>query len=179
MYVPKWYVYAAMIVLIAICGIPYLFIGMTGEMFMPKDEGERWLDVFRDYGVGGLLVITILAFGAHLEIIKKRKPFAILVGENLDAYIKDMQQQEEISTLKAHIASLENGEVLTNAPPCDGKGLPALVCRLRREGKSEKEIYDHLYGNEKWCSQVQIGALLHPDESKIAGESMRQAVLRA
>ena len=45
--------------------------------------------------------------------------------------------------------------------PCDGKGLPAVVCRLRREGKEEKEITEYLSDKGQWCSNPQVGALLH------------------
>lgn len=43
----------------------------------------------------------------------------------------------------------------------DGHGLCSLVIRMRKEGKTEKEIAATLHGSGKWCSASQIGALLH------------------
>lgn len=44
----------------------------------------------------------------------------------------------------------------------EGYGLCSLVIRMRKEGKTEKEIAATLHDSGKWCSASQIGALLHP-----------------
>lgn len=44
----------------------------------------------------------------------------------------------------------------------EGHGLCSLVIRMRKEGKTEKEIAATLHDSGKWCSASQIGALLHP-----------------
>lgn len=61
---------------------------------------------------------------------------------------------------------------------CICKGLPSVVCKLRREGKSDEEIAACLYDGGTWCTQAQIGALLHADDSRVASESMQQRARR-
>jgi len=82
--------------------------------------------------------------------------------------------ERKITSLEAEIAQIQ---IDTDEKRCDGKGLVALVCRMRRE-KKDKEIAAHLYDNGKWCSKAQVGALLHNDDSRIHADSMQQRAKR-
>lgn len=58
----------------------------------------------------------------------------------------------------------------------DGHGLCSLVIRMRKEGKTEKEIAEFLNGDkEKWCSASQIGALLHRGGNVSADAMLKHA----
>ena len=91
--------------------------------------------------------------------------FAVLQLQDL----KD--EQERVRTeVQRRIAELnaQSAEEANSNQPCDGKGLPSEVCRLRREGKDEKEIAAHLSDKGQWCSNPQIGALLH-ENTQVSG----------
>lgn len=131
------------------------------------------------------------------EIIKERivlnssamKEAASLIGDAAplvaEAAILSMDKealQKEIASLKAELAALKSeltvAKESNTSPVCDGKGTPAMVCRMRREGKKEREIAEILYGNGgKHFSHAQVGALLHPDESVTKADSKRLAAL--
>ena len=55
----------------------------------------------------------------------------------------------------------QSAEEANTSQSCVGKGLPAVVCRLWREGKDEKEIAEYLSDKGQWCSNPQVGALPH------------------
>ena len=86
--------------------------------------------------------------------------------------LKDARDESERLHLTAARQIAERKAQSTNEAnphqPCDGKGLPAVVCRLRREGKDEKEIAEYLSDKGQWCSNPQVGALLH-ENTAISG----------
>ena len=84
--------------------------------------------------------------------------------------------QEQLAAAQTRIAELE--AQLSSRADCDGKGLPAVVCSMRRQQQTDEEIAAHFYDNNTWCSQSQVGALLHPDTARVLGNSMRQRARR-
>jgi hypothetical protein len=81
--------------------------------------------------------------------------------------------EKELRNAEENLLTTKNS-LLKNVTICNGKGLVALVCRMRRDGKSDQDIAKHLYDDGKWCSYSQVGALLHPDEGRVAADSMQQ-----
>lgn len=80
--------------------------------------------------------------------------------------------------LLSKIGELEKKLSDATTQPHNDKGLSGLVCKLRREGKSDEEIAAYLYDGGTWCTQAQIGALLHADDSRVASASMQQRARR-
>ncbi len=80
------------------------------------------------------------------------------------------------------IAALEAELAAAKAEPAttleNGKSLADVVCRMRQQGKTDEEIAAYLYDGGKWCSQAQVGALLHADENRIKNDSMKKAERR-
>jgi hypothetical protein len=72
----------------------------------------------------------------------------------------------EFATARQRIAELEiqlaTAKEAPTTPACVCKGLPSVVCQMRRSGKSEKEIAESLSDKGQGCSNPQIGALVHP-----------------
>ncbi|MDR3319592.1 MAG: hypothetical protein LBS77_01220 [Desulfovibrio sp.] len=65
------------------------------------------------------------------------------------------RQDDPLVAATARIAELE--AQLAAQVSCDRYGMPFLVCKLRREGKTDKEIAEILYAKGqdnkgKWCS---------------------------
>lgn len=91
---------------------------------------------------------------------------------------ENIKNDHDIKLLLLKIRELEKKLSDAAAQPHDDKGLSGLVCRMRREGKSDEEIAAYLYDGGTWCTQAQIGALLHADDSRVASESMQQRARR-
>lgn len=83
----------------------------------------------------------------------------------------------ELEATKKQLVALEAVQKAESSR-CDGKGFLPVVCRMRRDGKSEEDIAAFLYGDGTWFSYAQVGALLHPDESRVAADSMQQRARR-
>ena len=92
-------------------------------------------------------------------------------AEKKDSRIAELEK--EVAELKEQLAAK-----LEQTMASDGKSLADVVCRMRREGKTDEEIAAHLNDNGKWCSYAQVGALLHADETRVAAESMSQRARR-
>lgn len=86
--------------------------------------------------------------------------------------------KDNIQNLLSRIEELEEKLSDATTQPHDGKGLSGLVCKMRREGKSDEEIAAYLHDDGKWCTQAQVGALLHVDGNRIASGSMQQRARR-
>ena len=88
-----------------------------------------------------------------------------LQSDDMDDELKRARTEKErrIAEFKALLA-----EEADTPQPCGGKGLPSVVCLLRREGKDEKEIAAYLSDKGQWCSNPQIGALLH-ENTQVSG----------
>jgi len=83
------------------------------------------------------------------------------------------EARKRISELEAENATLK--AELASKAGCDGKGLPAVVCRMRREGKTSKEIAECLRDKSKWgLSHAQVGALLYTGRGYITEDSFRK-----
>ena len=91
---------------------------------------------------------------------------------------ENTNNEQYIKSLLLKIEELEKRLSVEVPKLNEGKGLSGLVCKLRREGKSDEEIADYLYDGGTWCTQAQIGALLHADDSRVASESMQQRARR-
>lgn len=106
----------------------------------------------------------------------------IILNLETEPILKQTQVTELYSELEAAQCRIKELEqlILTakNKSVCDGKGLSALVCHMRREGKTDEEIAAYLHDDGTWCTQAQVGALLHVDENRIASESMQQRARR-
>lgn len=124
----------------------------------------------------------------EFEEISKWKKSSSIVEDGF-VFLRELYEQQantiislskEIKNKNERIEILERQlqGMSTGTASCDGRGLASIVCRLRREGKTEEELAMHFHDDGKWCSQAQVGALLHPDESMIASESMGQRARR-
>jgi hypothetical protein len=78
----------------------------------------------------------------------------------------------------SRIAELEKELAAVKARLENDKGLSAVVCRMRRGGKTDEEIAFFLSDGGGWCSDAQVGALLHHDENRVASSSMQQRARR-
>lgn len=89
-----------------------------------------------------------------------------------------------IAELEAQLTEVQKQltEAQQTAPatsPLDNdNSLAAMVCKMRYAGKEEEEIAAHLYDDGEWCTQSQVGALLHADESRVVSSSMQQRARR-
>ena len=86
--------------------------------------------------------------------------------------------QKALKEKDTNLAELRTELESTKAELESGKSLADMVCRMRREGKNDEEIAVYLHDGGKWCSQAQVGALLHADETRVAAESMSQRARR-
>lgn len=83
------------------------------------------------------------------------------------------EKNASIAKLKAQLAATASH---TASPTCNCKGLPAVVCQMRRQGESEKEIAKYLWDKGQGCSNPQIGALVHPTAK--VGETTSDAMTK-
>lgn len=86
--------------------------------------------------------------------------------------------QSSLEEKDARIAELEKELAAVKAVLENGKSLADAVCRMRREGKTDEAIAAYLHDDGKWCSQAQVGALLHADGTRVAADSMNQRARR-
>lgn len=87
---------------------------------------------------------------------------------------KDVQEKDSsISKLENDLAVAKKASTVS---ACACKGLPAIVCQMRREGRNEEEIAKHLWDKGQGCSNPQIGALVHPTAK--VGETTSDAMTK-
>lgn len=174
--------------------------------FLNDDSGDRLMtsreEEFRDYRDtygfhGGLVPFFSMGMleGLTVERIdwenwqtRQRKALPKNTTQEFTVvFSPDETQQKWIDAVQdgkkkeARIAELEQ-EITANSvggtAACDGKGLPSVVCRMRRKGKTDEEIAAHLHAGGSWCSHAQVGALLHTDDTSVAARSMSQRARR-
>lgn len=88
---------------------------------------------------------------------------------DVEAYKKETEKishEAKLADAQTRIAELE--AALAKKTSCNGRGMPQFVCNLRRDGKPEEEIAEILSDKGQWCSNPQIGALLHAN-TEISG----------
>jgi preprotein translocase subunit SecG len=152
----------SMIVLVCLNGI---FLGVATTLLIQEH-------FFSDDPLPSLLVMRLFfALSIILIFISRRQAKH---AHDEDERIR-LENEQKIAEFEARLAKEENPP-----QPCDGKGLPAVVCQLRREGKSEKEIAEYLSDKKQWCSNPQIGALLHENTevSKVTSDAMTKYAQR-
>lgn len=94
--------------------------------------------------------------------------------EIIELHNEIRKKDKYIETLEQQIQSVK----IYGSIKCDGCKHLNRICSMRREHKTEEEIAKFLYDNGKWCSQSQIGALLHIEENRVASDSMTQRARR-
>ena len=106
-------------------------------------------------------------------------------NEQLKARITELETElaavrEQLEEARREISGKEEGHETAHGEDFpaeyEGHGLCSLVIRMRKEGKTEKEIAEFLNGDKgKWCSASQIGALLHRGGNVSADAMLKHA----
>lgn len=120
------------------------------------------------------LIMLSRFFETHLNLASLKISLALKSEGNDDPD----QLESALLERNAQIADLERQLSIATDIMNKNRGLAGKVCDMRREGKSDEEIAAYLYDGGTWCTQAQIGALLHADDSRVASESMQQRARR-